>query len=113
MRLLDSPSIASKAWVTDHQYDSMVQDSNSLRTRVDAAIPGIRGTEKGIAVKIDGNGRRHLILTSRQIAVAAARNVACPSSKSSRQTELANPEKPTGFWQFRRSVEEIAAASMS
>ena len=50
-----------------------------------------------------------------QIAVAeAARNVACVGARPVAVTDnlnFANPEKPTGFWQFQRSVEGIAAAT--
>ena len=116
LRLLDSPSLASKAWVTD-QYDSMVQTQTVHVPGSDAAILRIRGTEKGIALKLDGNGRYgHLDpFVGGQIAVAeAARNVACVGARPVAVTDnlnFANPEKPTGFWQFRRSVEGIAAAT--
>ena len=54
-------------------------------------------------------------LVGGQIAVLeAARNVACMGAKPAAVTDnlnFANPEKPTGFWQFRRSVEGIAYAT--
>lgn len=116
LRLLDSPSLASKAWVTD-QYDSMVQTQTVHQPGSDAAVLRIRGTEKGIAVKLDGNGRYGYLdpFVGGQIAVAeAARNVVCVGARPAAVTDnlnFANPEKPTGFWQFRRSVEGIAAAT--
>jgi phosphoribosylformylglycinamidine synthase subunit PurL len=116
MRLLDSPSIAGKSWVTD-QYDSMVQTQTVRLPGADAAVLRIRGTDKGIAVKLDGNSRYgHLDpYVGGQIAVAeAARNVACVGARPVALTDnlnFANPEKPTGFWQFRRSVEGIASAT--
>ena len=76
--LLDSPTIASKAWVTD-QYDSMVQTQTVFLKGGDAAVLRIRGSEKGIAVKLDGNGRYGYLdpFVGGQIAVVeAARNVA-------------------------------------
>ncbi len=116
-RLLASPSIASKEWVTT-QYDSMVQTQTVLGPGAsDAAVLRIRGTGKGIAVKVDGNGRYCYLdpFVGGQIAVAeAARNVACSGGRPAAVTDnlnFANPEKPTGFWQFRRAVEGIAAAT--
>ena len=116
LTLLDSPSIASKAWVTD-QYDSMVQTQTIHMPGSDAAILRIRGSKKGIAVKLDGNGRYGYLdpYVGGQICVAeAARNVACVGARPVAVTDnlnFANPEKPTGFWQFRRSVEGLAAAT--
>ena len=115
-KLLDSPSIASKRWVTD-QYDSMVQTQTVFLPGSDAAVLRIHGSQKGIAVKIDGNGRYGYLdpFVGGQIAVAeAARNVACVGARPVGVTDnlnFANPEKPAGFWQFRRSVEGIAAAT--
>jgi len=116
VRLLDSPSIASKEWVTQ-QYDSMVQTQTVIGPGADAAVLRIRGSKKGIAVKLDGNGRYCYLdpFVGGQIAVAeAARNVACVGAAPTAITDclnFANPEKPTGFWQFRRAVEGIAKAT--
>ncbi len=116
IRLLDSPSIASKDWVTV-QYDSMVQTQTVALPGSDAAVLRIRGTKRGIALKLDGNGRYGYLdpYVGGQIAVVeAARNVACVGAKPVAVTDclnFANPEKPTGFWQFRRSVEGLASAT--
>ncbi len=116
LALLDSPSIASKLWVTD-QYDSMVQTQTVAMPGSDAAILRIRGSRKGIALKLDGNARYGYLdpYVGGMIAVAeAARNVACVGARPAAVTDclnFANPEKPTGFWQFRRSVEGLAAAT--
>ncbi len=116
-QLLASPTIADKEWVTS-QYDSMVQTLTvSGPGGGDAAIMRIRGTGKGIAVKTDGNGRYCYLdpYVGGQIAVAeAARNVACVGGRPVAVTDclnFANPEKPTGFWQFRRAVEGLAFAT--
>jgi phosphoribosylformylglycinamidine synthase II len=116
-RLLSSPNIASKEWVTT-QYDSMVQTQTVIGPGAgDAAVLRIRGTAAGIAVKVDGNGRYCYLdpFVGGQIAVAeAARNVACVGARPAAVTDnlnFANPEKPTGFWQFRRAVEGIAKAT--
>lgn len=116
LRLLDSPTIASRRWITE-QYDSMVMTQTVLGPGSDAAVLRIRGTGKGIALKLDGNGRYGYLdpYIGGQIAVAeAARNVCCVGARPVGITDclnFANPEKPTGFWQFRRSVEGIAAAT--
>ena len=116
LKLLDSPSIASKAWVTE-QYDSMVQTQTVHSPGSDAAIIRIKGTSKGIAVKIDGNGRYGYLdpFVGGQIAVAeSARNVVCVGARPVAVTDnlnFANPQKPDNFWQFRRSVEGIAKAT--
>lgn len=116
LRLLDSPSLASKDWVT-LQYDSMVQTQTVHTPGSDAAVLKIRGSRKGIALKIDGNGRYGYLdpYVGGQLAVLeAARNVACMGARPAAVTDnlnFANPEKPTGFWQFRRSVEGIAYAT--
>ena len=115
-KLLDSPSIGSKAWVTE-QYDSMVQTQTVHLPGSDAAVLRVRGTNKGLALKLDGNGRYGYLdpYVGGLIAVAeAARNVVCVGAKPIAVTDnlnFANPEKPTGFWQFRRSVEGLAAAT--
>jgi phosphoribosylformylglycinamidine (FGAM) synthase-like enzyme len=116
-RLLASPTIASKEWVTE-QYDSMVQTQTVIGPGGgDAAVLRIRGTTKGIAVKTDGNGRYCYLdpYAGGMIAVAeAARNASCVGARPVAVTDclnFANPEKPTGFWQFKRAVEGIAAAT--
>jgi phosphoribosylformylglycinamidine synthase len=115
--LLASPSIADKQWVTE-QYDSMVQTLTCLGPGAsDAAVLRVRGSKKGIAVKTDGNGRYCLLdpYVGGQIAVMeAARNVVCVGAQPVAVTDCLNfgsPERPTIFWQFKRAVEGIAAAT--
>lgn len=116
LRLLDSPTIASKEWVT-RQYDSMVQTQTVYAPGADAAVLRIRGSRKAIALTIDGNGRYCYLdpYLGAQIAVAeAARNVVCVGARPAGITDnlnFGNPEKPDRFWQFRRAVEGIAAAA--
>jgi phosphoribosylformylglycinamidine synthase len=116
-RLLASPTIADKNWVTE-QYDYMVQTQTITGPGGgDAAVLRIRGTSKGIALKTDGNGRYCYLdpYIGGKIAVAeAARNVVCVGARPAAVTDclnFANPEKPAGFWQFRRAVEGIAEAT--
>ena len=115
LRLLSSPSVASKEWVSD-QYDHMVQTNTAVLPGSDAAVLRIRGTDKAIAITTDCNGRYCYLdpYVGAQIAVAeAARNLVCSGARPMGVTDclnFANPEKPQVFWQFRRAVEGMAEA---
>ncbi len=116
LRLLSSPSIASKRWVYD-QYDSMVQTQTTvLPGAADAAVLRLRGTNNAIALTTDCNPRYCYLdpYVGAQIAVAeAARNLSCVGATPLAVTDclnFANPEKPDNFWQFRRAVQGLADA---
>lgn len=110
LRLLRSPNIASKRWVHE-QYDTMVR-TNTVNApgASDSGVIRIKGTNKGLAVKTDCNGR-YVYLNPRrggQIAVAeAARNVVCSGAKPMAITNclnFGNPYKPEVYWTFREAV---------
>lgn len=115
-KLLAAPNIASKRWVFE-QYDQSVQVQTALLPGSgDAAVLAPRGTKKGLAVKIDGNGRQ-VYLDPRvggQLAVVeAARNVACTGARPIAVTDglnFGNPERPHVYWQFQQAVEGLAEA---
>jgi phosphoribosylformylglycinamidine synthase len=116
MKLLSSPSIASKRWVYE-QYDYGVQTQTALIPgRGDAAVLAPRGTKRGLALKIDGNGRQVYLdpYVGGQLAVAeAARNVACTGARPVAATDglnFGNPQLPHVYWQFERTVRGIADA---
>ena len=117
LKLLASPTIASKRWVYD-QYDSMVQTQTIvLPGAADAAVLALRGTGgKAIALTTDCNARYCYLdpFAGAQLAVAeAARNLSCVGATPLAVTDclnFASPEKPEGFWQFRRAVEGLADA---
>jgi phosphoribosylformylglycinamidine synthase len=109
-KLLGSPNIASKRWVHE-QYDTMVR-TNTVNApgASDSGVIRIKGTNKGLAVKTDCNGR-YVYLNPRrggQIAVAeAARNVVCSGAKPVAITNclnFGNPYKPEVYWTFREAV---------
>lgn len=108
--LLESPNIASKRWVFE-QYDHMVRTNTvSGPGPSDAAVIRIKGSDKGLAVKIDCNGR-YVYLNPRrggQIAVIeAARNVVCAGGKPVAITNclnFGNPYKPELYWVFKEAV---------
>jgi phosphoribosylformylglycinamidine synthase subunit PurL len=113
--LLASPNIASKRWVYQ-QYDSMVR-TNSLYLRgSDAAVVRIKGTTKGLAMKIDCNAR-YVYLDPYHGAmlavVEAARNVACTGATPLGVTNCLNfgdPYDPEVYYQFKEAVRGMGDA---
>ncbi len=55
-RLLASPNICSKSWVFE-QYDSMVQTNTVEGPGGEAGVIRVKGTQRGLAMALDGNGR--------------------------------------------------------
>lgn len=116
MHLLGSPNIASKQWVFE-QYDTMVRTGTVQGPGPgDAAVIRIKGSEKGLAVKTDCNGR-YVYLNPRrggQIAVAeAARNVVCAGGVPLAITNclnFGNPYKPEVYWTFKEAVAGMSDA---
>ena len=110
LALLGAPNIASKRWVFE-QYDTMVRTNTVVGPGPsDAALVRLKGTNKGLAVKTDCNGR-YVYLNPRrggQIAVAeAARNVVCAGGKPLAITNclnFGNPYKPEVYWTFKEAV---------
>src|SRR5690606_24167866 len=105
LRLLATPTIASKAWV-HRQYDSTVRTNTVIGPGGDAGVIRIRGTTRGIAASVDCNGR-YVYLNPRRgamIAVAeAARNVACTGARPRAITNnlnFGNPLKPDVYYQM-------------
>jgi phosphoribosylformylglycinamidine (FGAM) synthase-like enzyme len=109
-RLLESPTIASKRWISQ-QYDSTVRANTVFGPGgADAAVVRVRGTKKALAMKTDCNGR-YVYLDPRvggRIAVAeAARNVACTGARPLAVTNclnFGNPKRPEIFFQFKEAV---------
>ncbi len=115
LRLLASPNIASKRWVF-RQYDQSVLSNTVVQAGGDAAVLRIKGTEKGIAVSTDCNGRYCHIdpYIGAAIAVAeAARNVVCAGAVPVAVTDclnFGNPERPDVYFQMQSVVHGIAEA---
>lgn len=115
-RLMASPDLASKEWVF-RQYDHEVQTQTALKPGAgDAAVLAPRGTKKGLAVKVDGNGRwvyHDPYVGGLLVVCEAARNVACVGGTPVAVTDglnYGNPEIPHVYWQFERSVRGLADA---
>lgn len=119
MKLLSSPNLGSKRWVWQ-QYDQQVQTQTAILCGLgDAAVLAPRGTRKGLALKIDGNGRQVYLdpYVGGMLAVAeAARNVACTGARPVAVTDglnFGNPQRPHVYWQFAEAVRGIAEAAES
>lgn len=115
LKMIASPNIASKEWVI-HQYDHMVRTNSVVLPGADAAVVRIKGSNRGLAMKTDCNGR-YVYLNPRrgaQIAVAeSARNVVCCGGRPVAITNclnFGNPYKPEIFYQFKEAVAGIAEA---
>jgi phosphoribosylformylglycinamidine synthase II len=113
--LLGSPTIASKKWIY-RQYDHMVRTNTINLPGLGAGVVRIKGTDRALAMSVDGNGR-YCYLDPRRgamLAVAeAARNVACSGARPLAATNclnFGNPERPEIMWQFAKAVEGIGAA---
>jgi phosphoribosylformylglycinamidine synthase len=125
-KLLASPAIASKRWITE-QYDTSVR-TNTLAGpgASDAAVVRIKESEKsgadgkttmrGLALATDGNGRWCQLdpKTGAMHAVAeAARNVAASGARPVAATNCLNfgsPEKPEVMWQFSQAIDGLGEA---
>ena len=81
-----------------------------------AGVVRIKGTDRALAMSVDGNGRYCYLDPYRgaMLAVAeAARNVACAGARPLGATNclnFGNPERPAIMWQFAKAVEGIGAA---
>ncbi|HEY6904769.1 MAG TPA: phosphoribosylformylglycinamidine synthase subunit PurL [Candidatus Acidoferrales bacterium] len=116
-RLLASPSIASKAWITE-QYDSMVR-TNTRAGPADAAVLRLKETKRAIALSTDGNGRWCFLsprLGAMHAVAEAARNVACTGARPIAATNclnFGNPEKPEVMWQFSEAIDGVTEACLA
>jgi phosphoribosylformylglycinamidine synthase len=115
LALLASPTIASKRWVY-RQYDSMVRTNTLLLAGQGAPAIRVKGTNRALALSVDGNGRYVYLDPKRgaMLAVAeAARNVACTGAipiGATNNLNFGNPERPEIMWQFAQAVEGIGEA---
>jgi phosphoribosylformylglycinamidine synthase subunit PurL len=116
--LLDSPNVASKKWVF-RQYDSIVQSNTVEGPGSDAAVLRIKGSRRGIALKVDSNPRACALdpyLGALGTVCEAVRNVACAGARPVGITNClnyGNPERPEVMWQFIRGVEALRDASLA
>ena len=117
-QLLGSPNIASKEWIY-RQYDHYVRSNTVIAPGADAAVIRIKGTRKGLALTVDGNGRYCYLdpYVGGVIAVAeAARNLACVGARPVGLTDCLNfgsPENPEVMWQFAQVIQGMRSACLA
>ncbi|HEY2174759.1 MAG TPA: phosphoribosylformylglycinamidine synthase subunit PurL, partial [Mycobacteriales bacterium] len=114
LRMVSSPNLADKRWVTD-QYDRYVQGNTVLAQPQDAGILRLDERSRlGIALATDGNGRYTRLdpYAGAQLALAEAyRNVAATGATPVAVTDCLNfgsPEDPGVMWQFAEAVRGLA-----
>jgi phosphoribosylformylglycinamidine synthase len=121
LKLLASPAIASKRWITE-QYDTSVR-TNTLAGpgASDAAVVRIKDPKTGavkraLALSTDGNGRWCKLnprVGAMHAVAEAARNVAASGARPIAATNCLNfgsPEKPEVMWQFSETIDGLAEA---
>ncbi|MGB7028323.1 MAG: AIR synthase-related protein, partial [Candidatus Acidiferrum sp.] len=120
-KLLASPAIASKRWITE-QYDTSVR-TNTLAGpgTSDAAVVRIKDPQTGVvkralALATDGNGRWCQLnprVGAMHAVSEAARNVATSGARPIAATNCLNfgsPEKPEVMWQFSEAIDGLTVA---
>jgi phosphoribosylformylglycinamidine synthase len=115
-QLLAGSNICGKRWVWQ-QYDHMVQ-TNTVEApgAGDAGVIRIKGSDRGLAMALDGNGRWCYLdprLGAMHAVAEAARKVACSGAVAVGATNclnFGNPEKPHIMWQFSQTIDGITKA---
>ncbi len=116
LALLGSQNIASRRWIYQ-QYDHQVQTNTVIAPGADAALLRVKGTNKGLALSTDGNGRYCYLdpFVGGMIAVAeACRNVSCAGALPIALTDclnFGNPERPEIYAQLEKAIEGMALAA--
>jgi len=116
LELLADPAIGSSAWIHE-QYDHMLFLNTVVGPGSDASLLRIKGTEKGLAVSTDGNGRLCYLdprQGSQRLVYEAALNVAVTGARPLAIVDnlnFGNPENPEVMWQFKETVDGISEAS--
>jgi phosphoribosylformylglycinamidine synthase II len=116
--LLASPNVGSRRWIY-RQYDSIVQGNTVVGPGSDAAILRIKGSQRGMALKVDSNPRACALdpyIGTVGVVCEAARNIACSGARPAGLTNClnyGNPERPEIMWQFIRGVEGLRDAAIA
>jgi len=114
-KLLASANICDKRWVYE-QYDSMVQTNTVQGPGGEAGVMRIKGTPRGLAMALAGNGRWTYLdpkLGAMHAVAEAARKVACTGATPVAATNclnFGNPEKPEIMAQLSSAIDGIAEA---
>ncbi|SER93093.1 phosphoribosylformylglycinamidine synthase [Propionibacterium cyclohexanicum] len=113
LKVLGSPNIADKSWVTD-QYDRFVRGNSVLAQPEDAGMIRIdEQTNLGVALATDANGRYAYLnpYLGAQLALCESyRNVAASGAEPVAITDCLNfgsPEDPEVMWQFVEAIKGL------
>lgn len=115
LALLSTPTIADKSWIW-RQYDHQLFLNTVVGPGGDATVLRLKGTEKALALAVDGKARYCLLdprLGGILAVVEAARNVACSGARPLALVNclnFGNPEHPEVMWQFAEATDGIAEA---
>ena len=94
----------------------MVQTNTVEGPGADAGVMRLKGSKRGLAMALDGNGRWAWLspkLGAMHAVAEAARNVSCTGATPVAATNclnFGNPEKPSIMWQFSEVIDGISAA---
>ncbi len=116
--LLGNPNVGSKKWIY-RQYDSLVLSNTILGPGSDAAVLRIKGSKRGLAMKVDSNPRACALdpyLGAVGTVCEAVRNVACAGARPAGITNClnyGNPERPEIMWQFKQGIAALRDASLA
>ncbi len=114
-KLLASSNICDKRWVFE-QYDTMVQTNTAQGPGGEAGVMRLKGTQRGLAMALDGNSRWCYLdpkLGAAHAVAEAARKVACTGATPIAATNCLNfgsPEKPEIMAQLSSAIDGIAEA---
>ncbi|MFL6352493.1 MAG: phosphoribosylformylglycinamidine synthase subunit PurL [Bryobacteraceae bacterium] len=113
--LLASGDLCSKQWIWQ-QYDHQVRTNTLAGPGYDAAVIRIKGTNKSVAMSLDGNGR-YCALDPRQgtklIVAECCRNLSTVGAlpvATTNNLNFGNPERPEIMAQIVESIEGLAEA---
>jgi phosphoribosylformylglycinamidine synthase len=114
LKLISSPNIADKSWVTD-QYDRYVRGDSVLSQPEDSGMIRIdEQTHLGVAISTDANARWSYLDPYEGVKLAlleSCRNIAVGGAKPLAITNCLNfgsPEDPEVMWQFAETVRGLA-----
>ncbi|MEJ2292061.1 MAG: phosphoribosylformylglycinamidine synthase subunit PurL [Deinococcales bacterium] len=119
LKLLESPTIASKEPVF-RQYDHQVMTNTAvLPGRGDAAVLRVKGSHRGVAATVDCNARyvrAEPRLGAAHAVAEAARNLTCVGATPLGVTDnlnFGNPYLPEVYYQLEQAVEGLKEACLA
>jgi len=115
LTLLDDPALGDRSWIYE-QYDHQLFLNTVRGPGADGSLLRVKGTNKGLAVSVDGDGLLCYLDPRRgaeRLVFEAALNVAVVGARPYAVVDnlnFGNPEKPEVMWQFTEAVEGISVA---